>query len=200
MQKVAYIQKDKQISGAGANYKAVTHDQVTSIVRPLFVEVGIVIYPEQLTSSMPIMRDVEKQIKMHLYEGSYSIHFVNIDKPDDRITVKIFAQANDNGDKAPGKAATYATKTAILKVLCLETGENEESREVEREASKAIDDHAVSFLGAAIDGDPRLWKSLCSAYGINHLNQIPKSKESEVTKRIHDYNAKKKEKVNADNS
>ena len=200
MQKVAYIQKDKQISGAGANYKAVTHDQVTSIVRPLFVDAGIVIYPEQLTSSMPIMRDVEKQIKMHLYEGSYNIHFVNIDKPDDRITVKIFAQANDNGDKAPGKSATYATKTAILKVLCLETGENEESREVEREASKTIDENAEAFLAKAINGDANLWKSLCSAYGIGHLNQIPKSKENEVTKRIHDYNEKKKAKSNASNS
>ena len=200
MSKVSYIQKDKQISGAGANYKAVTHDQVISVIRQELVSEGIVIYPEQVESSMPIMRDVEKNVKMHLYEGNYNVHFVNCDKPDDRITVKIFAHANDNGDKAPGKCVTYATKTAILKVFCLETGENEESREAERDMAKTIDSNSVAFLAKAIDGDNVLWNSLCSAYNIGALEQIPKSKESEITARINQYNEKKKAKANADNS
>lgn len=128
MQSVKYVQKDKQVSGGGQNYRAVTHDQVVAVARQELVKNGIMVYPEQLTSKLLQERDLSREIKMHLYSGDYAIHFVNIDKPEDRVTVTINAHAADNGDKAPGKAVTYATKTAILKVLCLETGENDESR------------------------------------------------------------------------
>lgn len=132
MRSVEYIQKDTKIQGGGANYSAVSHDALVSVIRKHLVDNGVVVYPEQLENSMPIMRDLEKQIKMHLYSGNYAIHFVNIDKPDDRITVVINSHANDNGDKAPGKAVTYATKTAMLKILSLETGDNDESRTAEQ--------------------------------------------------------------------
>jgi hypothetical protein len=198
MKEVCYVKKDRQVSGAGANYKAVTHDQVVSVARESLVKHGVVVYPEQLSSSMPIMRDLEKQIKMHLYEASYNINFVNMDDPNDKIVVQISAQANDNGDKAPGKAVTYATKTAILKVLCLETGENDESRAEERERLNTIDQHAQAFLAQAINGETNLWNNLCRAYKINDLSQLPKSKESEFTKRVHEYNKRKSE--NANNS
>jgi hypothetical protein len=65
---------------------------------------------------------------MHLYSGDYIVHFVNIDDPKDTASVSINAHAADNGDKAPGKAASYATKYAMLKMFSLETGENDEQR------------------------------------------------------------------------
>jgi hypothetical protein len=42
--------------------------------------------------------------------------------------VTLPSHALDNGDKAPGKAISYATKYALLKTFLLETGEDEESR------------------------------------------------------------------------
>ena len=134
MQEVEYVKKDKQITGGGANYKAVTHDQVVSVIRKSLVKNGIVCYPEQTEGGFIIERDLNATpvpVKMGLYEGRYNVHFVNIDDPDSRITITITAHANDNGDKAPGKAATYAVKTAVLKMFFLETGENDESREEE---------------------------------------------------------------------
>lgn len=131
MKKVDYVQKDKAVSGGGQNYKAVTHDQVISVCRKEIVANGIVIVPEQLDGEIIIKRDLAADVKMHLYAGRYLIHFVNIDNPEDRITVAVNAHAADNGDKAPGKCITYATKTAILKALSLETGEDDESRTAE---------------------------------------------------------------------
>lgn len=128
MKEVTYVQKDREVSGGGQNYKAVTHDQVVSVARAALVKHGIVVYPEQSAGEMLVMRDPSKDVKMHLYTGSYAVHFVNIDKPEDRMTVLVQAHANDNGDKSPGKAITYATKAAILKALLLETGENDEGR------------------------------------------------------------------------
>ena len=131
MKEVEYVQKDAGISGGGANYKAVTHDQVTSVIRKSMVTHGIVVQVEQLKSEMIIKRNVEAGVKMHLYSGDYAVSFINIDKGDDRLTATINAHANDNGDKAPGKAASYAVKYAMLKTFTLETGESDESRSFE---------------------------------------------------------------------
>lgn len=126
MQSVNYVKKDTSIQG----YKAVSHDQVVSVCRSEFVKNGIVIFPEQMTDSQisPVLSREGTPTSMIRYCAVFHINFVNMDNPEDRIIVKVEAHANDNGDKAPGKAVTYATKTAILKVLCLETGENDESR------------------------------------------------------------------------
>ena len=131
MRKISYVQKDKAIEGRSQSYKAVTHGNVTSQIRGHLVEQGIVVHLEQLKGEILIKRDLEKEIKMHLYSGDYAISFVNIDSPEERVTVTINAHAADNGDKAPGKAASYATKYAMLKVFSIETGENEESRTYE---------------------------------------------------------------------
>ena len=130
MKVVQYVQKDSSISGGGANYKAVSHDQVVSVIRQELVNNGIVIFPNQISGEFLIKRDLSATppVKMGLYSGTYEISFVNIDNSEDRVVATITAHANDNGDKAPGKAASYATKTAMLKVFSLETGENDESR------------------------------------------------------------------------
>jgi len=130
MKAVQYVQKDSSISGGGANYKAVSHDQVVSVIRKELVNNGIVIFPNQVSGEFLIKRDLAATppVKMGLYSGTYEIHFVNIDNGEDRVISTIHSHANDNGDKAPGKAASYATKTAMLKVFSLETGENDESR------------------------------------------------------------------------
>lgn len=130
MKEVSYIQKNATVSGMGAGYKAVTHDQVILAIRNALVMNGIVIETKQTKGEFLIQRDLAASppIKMALYAGWYDVYFVNIDKPDDKASINVEAHANDNGDKAPGKAITYAVKTAILKMFTLETGENEESR------------------------------------------------------------------------
>ena len=131
MKKINYVQKDKSVNGGGQDYKAVTHDNVTAQIRPYLVEYGIVVHLEQLRAEILIKRDVKVDVKMHLYSGDYAISFVNIDKPEEKVTITINAHAADSGDKAPGKAASYATKYAMLKMFSIETGENEESRTYE---------------------------------------------------------------------
>ena len=129
MQAVQYVQKDSSISGGGANYKAVSHDQVVSVIREELVKNGIMIFPNQISGEFLIKRDLSATppVKMGIYSGKYEINFVNVDTGD-KVTSTIEAHANDNGDKAPGKALSYATKSAMLKVFSLETGENDESR------------------------------------------------------------------------
>ena len=122
---IGYVQKDKSVSTGGGSYKAVTHDAVTGMVRAALIENGIVIVPSVVSS---VFHPKEQDAKQRLYEATYQIDFVNVDDPADKITTQQNAHALDNGDKAPGKAMSYATKYAILKLFNIETGEDEESR------------------------------------------------------------------------
>jgi hypothetical protein len=122
---ISYIQKDKAVSTGGGSYKAVTHDAVTGLVRAALIEHGIVIVPTLIDCEFHAK---EQDSKQRLYEATYQINFVNMDTPGEVISVQINAHALDNGDKAPGKAISYATKYAILKLFNIETGDDDESR------------------------------------------------------------------------
>ena len=188
MKQVQYVQKDKQISGGGANYKAVTHDQVISVARAALVEAGVVIYPSQLEGGFLQMRDVNATptpIKMGLYSGKYEVNFVGIDEGD-KLTVVVEAHANDNGDKAPGKALTYATKAAILKVLCLETGENEESRADLANTDVITDEQAGTLYGLLVTDQGVLsekGQKLAKAFKFGIISEIPSKKYEAILKK-----------------
>lgn len=124
--KVDYVQKDKDVGG---KYKAVTHDAITAAIRPALIANGIVIVP-RLTGSAVVQTEqvTGKGIHFIRYEGRYEVDFVNMDEPADKLTVTLEAHALDDADKAPGKAASYATKYAMLKLFSIETGEDEEGR------------------------------------------------------------------------
>ena len=188
MKEVQYVQKDKQISGGGANYKAVTHDQVVSVIRASLVKNGIVIYPEQLSGEFIIKRDLNatpQPVKMGLYEGVYNVHLVNIDNPDDKVTTSITAHANDNGDKAPGKAATYAIKTMVLKMFFLETGENDESRTEDVNPIYITEDQVNELYPLLCDESgsytPKGLK-VCQAFKFQNLVDIKASKFNAIMK------------------
>ena len=126
---VAYVRKDKKVGESGG-YMAVTHDAVTAETRPAFIDHGVMIVPCELSSETKDSGMVTgKGNPIIRFEAKYRVDFVNVDAPDDKVSVELTAHALDQGDKAPGKAHSYATKYAVLKVLQLETGEDEEARE-----------------------------------------------------------------------
>lgn len=127
---VAYIQKDKSVSTGGGSYRAVTHDMVTAVTRESLVKHGVISWPNLVCSVMnePIQLEPAKVNKQYRYDATYDFTFANCDKMDEIIVIRIEAHAMDNADKAPGKALSYAKKYALLKLLDIETGEDEESR------------------------------------------------------------------------
>ena len=124
---IGYVQKTKVVTGQG--YKAVTHDDVTAMVRPHLIKAGIDTV-QTLTDSK--FEDTGQTTKsgtpIFLYTGIYDISLVNVDNPEDFVVSHVEAQALDFGDKAPGKAMSYGKKYVYLKSFDIETGEDEESR------------------------------------------------------------------------
>lgn len=135
-----YIQKLKSVSTGGGSYKAITHDDVTAVIRGPMTKAGIMMFPSLISD---VMLPKEEGVKQNRYECLYEFTFVNVDDPADRITFRVPAHAMDNADKAPGKGLSYATKYAVLKLFMIETGEDEESR---------VDDYTIEDLVAIIHG------------------------------------------------
>lgn len=182
MKEVAYVKKDKEVTGAGS-YMAVTHDMVTAMVRPHFVAQGVVIVPRLVNGAVV---DTGRQTKggtpIIRYEGLYEVSFVNADEPTDMVTIPISAHAEDHGDKAPGKAISYATKYAVLKVLMLETGENDEGR-VRQDEPELTDTQTAtlqSLRDAALNGTEALklaWAALTKEQRLSLGSFLPALKK-----------------------
>ena len=123
---VSYVQKNAIIDN---KYRAVSHDAVVAALRDSMNKHGVIAFPSIVTNGT--VSEVTKadgtRASQFRYAGQFSVTFINADDPKDRETVFVEGHAMDNGDKAPGKASSYAFKSALLKMFLLETGENEES-------------------------------------------------------------------------
>lgn len=114
MADVAYVQKeDKKVNN---QYTFVSHDAVTKAVRGALIEHGIVAIPSVTSWSQDGNRT----------SVDLCVDFVNIDQPDDRVSVNVFGFGVDQQDKGPGKAFSYAKKYAYLQTFALETGDDPE--------------------------------------------------------------------------
>ena len=123
MNKVDYVQKSES---NGMKYKFVSHDAVTSVVRPVLVECGIVYYPQNMRTTTDGNR----------VTAEFDVRFVNVDDPGDFIDVPTFGFGIDAQDKGPGKAMSYGVKYALLKALGLETGDDPERDNIDHQPAQ----------------------------------------------------------------
>jgi hypothetical protein len=91
----------------------------------------------------------------------------------------------DAGDKAPGKAITYATKISHIKVFGFETGEDEESRAEQRDTS-SITDEQVSVLWDLLVDEHNMLNAkgirLAKAYNFQRIQDIKPKKFDQILK------------------
>ena len=119
MKAVSYVQKEEK--KVNNQYRFVSHDGVTSAVRPALIQNGVVAIPQNLKTQQNGNRT----------EVFFDMRFVNIDSPDDYIDVPTFGYGIDQQDKGVGKALSYGVKYALLKALSLETGDDPERDNVD---------------------------------------------------------------------
>ena len=129
VQKVCtYVKKDAEVGYGKGAYKAVTHDKVMELVRQPMIDNGIIVMTSQQAKGEHYDGETKSGTAQIRFEAVYDISFICADKPEDRHTVSIEAHGEDFNDKGPGKAISYAVKTAFLKTFQIATGENDEAR------------------------------------------------------------------------
>ena len=120
--KLERVAKNLTVGIRNNAYKAVGEADVLAAVKPLEEEYGIYSYPVNRdiveTNVLTTTSEYNGQTseKKQLFLRIRTVYrFVNVDKPDDFIEITSYADGIDSGDKACGKAMTYADKYALLK-------------------------------------------------------------------------------------
>lgn len=111
MGEVESIQKTSKKQGLQYDY--IAHDTVTGVLHPQLVKHRITIFPEV----------IDKKHDGNRCELVVRFRFFNADNPSDYMDVSTVGYGIDSQDKGPGKAMSYAMKTALLKLFVLESGE-----------------------------------------------------------------------------
>lgn len=131
MQDVQYLAKDDNVSFGQTNYKALSEEKVTVIMRSAMMKHRLVVFPvEQSATRTGNITHVDVKYRI-----------VNIDDPADYIEVVSCGDGADTQDKGSGKAMTYAFKYMWLRAFAIPTGEDPDkisSAQLDEEAKKAI--------------------------------------------------------------
>ena len=134
MKEVKTIYKDG--TNSHQKYKFVSHDNVSKALHDPLCDNGIMM--------VPTVKQCEQD--GNKVTVTMEVTFVNIDDPDDRIAVTTIGIGIDNQDKGIGKAISYAMKYCMLKMFCLETGDDADNETVSHKPQKkAAPDQEKAF-------------------------------------------------------
>lgn len=168
-----------------SSYKAVSERDVLDAVKPIEQKYRVF--------SLPISRRIIAQDvleKVSEYNGKTSktntmymriettYRFYNIDKPDEHIDTITYADGLDTGDKASGKAMTYADKYALMKAYKISTGDDPD-----KEASAEQGYTSVKATPKQIEAVKKLVRdtqAMLDHYNISKIEDLTLEQASEI--------------------
>ena len=125
------VAKNLNVSAGKGSYKAVSERDIIDAVKPLETKYRVYSYPSHREILESETLETEKNYQGTITKSSTfftrvqtEYTFVNIDKPEERITTIVFSEGIDPGDKGSGKAMTYADKYALMKAYKISTGDD----------------------------------------------------------------------------
>lgn len=129
---IGVVEKNLKVQvNKNSSYKAVSERDVLDAVKPIEQKYRVYSYPasrqivdrDVLTKETEYNQQITRTNTLFLrVETVY--RFVNIDNPLEYIETTVYGDGLDTGDKATGKAMTYADKYALMKAYKLSTGDD----------------------------------------------------------------------------
>lgn len=189
---IGVIEKNLNVQvNKNASYKAVSERDVLDAVKPIERKYRVYSYPVKRE-----IIDKDTLVKESEYNGNVTrtntlfmridttYRFVNIDKPDEYMETTVYGDGLDTGDKAPGKAMTYADKYALMKAYKLSTGDDpdKESSPEKGYTKKSTQSKSVNELMATEEQKEKI-KELYTTDEIKNylMNVVKKNKLSDLT-------------------
>lgn len=193
--RVTTLGKDSQVStGGSGSYRAISHDKVTAFIRPKMVQAGIVHYASCFEATdEDTGAKTSKGRKIVQHRATFQITFCNAHDREDQFMLRQVAYADDYGDKAPGKAASYAMKYALLKLFMIETGEEDEERIEPHGGTGTVvmdDENLLNELYSVAEelfGDdaPNILKAMAERrFYVENYGQIPQDRFKDAVKSL----------------
>lgn len=160
------------------SYKAVSEVDILNAVKPLEAKYGVMSYPcerEVIDSGFLEKEGYNGTITKSFYlRVKVTYRFVNVDNPDEQITVVSYGDGIDTGDKATGKAMTYADKYALMKMYKISTGDDPDQQASEvytKKTEKLPMKPGVLQKVKELYTDEEI-KQMLSRKGVNDLSEL----------------------------
>lgn len=174
-----------------SGYKAVSERDVIDAVKPLEAVYGVFSYPasrtvikdELLENAREFKGEQIKTIsKFMRIETVY--RFVNVDKPEEFIEITSYGDGIDTGDKATGKAMTYADKYALMKAYKISTGDDPDATKSADEGYKVIQSDEPKITHKQAEYIGRLYQNdineALKRMGVDDVTQLTMKQASEL--------------------
>lgn len=181
MRKVEYLAKDDKVEFKNTEYKALSEEKVTSIMRKAMLEENVIVYPiDMLESREGNITHVHVKYRLVDTEDGSNIEVVSC------------GDGYDTQDKGAGKAMTYAFKYMWLRTFSIPTGDDpdkvssdeidaiEGQRIAEEIAKKKISATKVIALARQAEKDGIDVNKICAFYKVDTLNELTEGDLSKI--------------------
>lgn len=210
------VAKNLEVNLGANKYKAVGELDVLKAVKELEEKYKVYSYPKErnIVSEEILTKEQEYNGKVTrtnqvLMRIAVKYVFVNTEKPEETVEMISYGDGLDTGDKAPGKAMTYADKYALMKAYKIGTGDDpdqegspETSTKTKTTGTKAsakqqLEEKKITEAQMAIIKNnyktEDLMKKLLENNGIEKLEDMSMVKASEIITKLKELSNKKKQ-------
>lgn len=181
---ISAVAKNLNVGYGKSQYKAVGEADVLAAVKPTEEKYKVYSYPVSrrvIESNVLTSLDKDGNEKRQLFMRLEVVYrFVNMENPEEYIDITTYGDGVDPGDKAPGKAMTYADKYALLKAYKIITGDDPDQKA--SETLKAVERKETISNQLITDVQAVALESVLTAGNVN----IPKLLEMYKVKTLRD--------------
>ncbi len=176
------VNKNLNVSTGKSSYKAVSERDIKDAVKPLEEKYGVLSYPiDKEIIESDLVEDATGR-RYRYMRLRVVMRFVNIDKPEEYVDVIGYGDGLDSGDKAPGKADTYAYKYCLMSCYKISTGDDPDQNASDESGYKNVprkaSENQVNFIRSKC-GEGLLNRYFYK-YGVSKIEDLSVSQASEI--------------------
>jgi hypothetical protein len=168
------IEKDMTVGTEKFGYKAVSDFSVTKKVKESEARhklLSIPVRQELLHHETIRITDKDKDRITYSFVVRMTTRFIDTEKPEDFVEVESIGHGLDMGDKAFGKASTYARKYALLNAYKIATGEDPDAEPSTQQSENHRDDMRDAVFSYLMKDEPYL-QNVLSHFNVGEMDDL----------------------------
>ena len=176
---------------AHARFTSITHDQVTEACRQALLDAGINFYSHNLKA----------EINGNTTFITADVTFVNVDSPEDSLTMSLVGSGTSNTGHGIGIALSYGYKYLFAKLMMIMSGTQDEAdmylteqklvpnKPKETGIDKCTpeqEQEVCALLGQALSVDPSVQSNMLKHFGVNDVSQLSRTQAAQSIQHLKD--------------
>ena len=192
-EEITAVAKNLNVGYGKSSYKAVGEADVLAAVKPAEIKYGVYSFPasrEIVDSAVLTSIDKDGNEKRQLFMRVKTVYrFVNMEKPEEFVDMVTYGDGVDPGDKAPGKAMTYADKYGMLKAYKIigddpDQKASETLKAFERKAEEKVTEIQALSLTETLKAMGIDVPTLLKQYKVEKVSDLTQKQHSDIIRRL----------------